>query len=47
MMKVTLTTMDGEDGLVTQPEDDDDSKCAMALVGDSATDHSSVKSEGY
>jgi hypothetical protein len=31
-----------EDGLATQPEDDD-SKCAIAHVGDSATD--SVKSE--
>ena len=39
--------MSWEDGLATQPEDDDDSKCAMARVGESATDHSSVKSEDY
>jgi hypothetical protein len=44
----TLTmSVDGEDGLATQPEDDDDSKCAMACVGDTATDHSSIKFEDY
>jgi hypothetical protein len=39
-------SLDGEDGLATQPEDDD-SKCAIARVGESATDKSSVKSEDY
>jgi hypothetical protein len=39
-------SVDGEVGLATQPEDDD-SKCAMARVGESATDNSSVKSEDY
>jgi hypothetical protein len=44
--KTVPMSVDGEDGLATQP-DDDDSKCAMALVGEFATDHSSVKSEDY
>jgi hypothetical protein len=45
--KTLPMAVDGEDGLATQLEDDDDSKCAMARVGDTATDHSSVKLEDY
>jgi hypothetical protein len=44
--KTVPMSLDGEDGFATQPEDDD-SKCAMAGVGGSATDSSSVKSEDY